>query len=76
MRGKEFVQKYLLARKDELGHYKKVETFSEPITPQEAQRYGPADMFSGNVCLVLKLSGRSQSKTSLDKIQLRCNFRN
>jgi hypothetical protein len=41
VREKEFVQKYLLARKNELGHYKKVETFPEPVTPQEVQRYGP-----------------------------------
>jgi hypothetical protein len=41
VREKGFVQKYLLARKDELGHYRKVETFSEPVTPQEVQRYGP-----------------------------------
>jgi hypothetical protein len=41
VREKGFVQKYLLARKDELGHYKKVATFSEPLTLQEVHRYGP-----------------------------------
>jgi len=41
LRENEFAQKYLLARKDELGHYKKVETFSEPVTPEQVQTYGP-----------------------------------
>src|SRR2546425_801786 len=36
-----FVQKYLLARKDELGHYRKVQTSYEPVSPEEAQKFGP-----------------------------------
>jgi len=36
-----FVQKYLLARQDELGHYRKVQTCFEPIAPEEAKKFGP-----------------------------------
>jgi hypothetical protein len=38
----DFREKYLLARKDQLGHYRKIHTFNEPPTPEDALRnFGP-----------------------------------
>ena len=37
----DFRQKYLLARKDQLGHYRKIQTFDEPVNPETvAQTFG------------------------------------